>query len=460
MTDSSTESIQKEGIVPNAEGTKLRRVLGLPSLVFFGLVYMVPLTVFTTYGVVSASTGGRTSLAYIITLVAMIFTALSYAAMVKVFPVAGSAYAYATRSFGPNVGLMAGWALLLDYVLLPLVNYLVIGIYLNILFPAIAPWIFVVACIALVTVLNIVGIASVARASNIIVVVQFVFIAVFVVISVAFLATGSNAVDFAAPFVGIGGDGATVPALLAGAAVLCLSFLGFDAISTLAEESKNPKRDIPRAIILVTVGAGVLFFLLAFISQLVFPGTDFADPVSAASEVMLKAGGNFLNIFFIAAYVAGATGSAIASQASVSRILFSMGRDGVLPRRVFGVLSARFRTPVIAILVISAISIAGINANIDLLFSVVSFGALVAFSVVNLAVIKHFLIDSKLRGRRNVFVYGVLPGLGFVMTVWIWTSLTSSAFVVGLIWLAVGFIYLLVYTRGFRRTAPAVEFSE
>lgn len=459
MTDSSTDSIQGTEGVP-AQATSLRRVLGLPSLVFFGLVYMVPLTVFTTYGVVSANTGGRTSLAYIITLAAMIFTALSYAAMVKVFPVAGSAYAYATRSFGPNVGFLAGWALLLDYVLLPLVNYLVIGIYLNILFPAIAPWIFVVACIALVTVLNIVGIASVARASNIIVVVQFVFIAVFVVIAIAFVSTGSHAVNFAAPFVGSGGANVTFPALLAGAAVLCLSFLGFDAISTLAEESKNPKRDIPRAIIIVTIGAGVLFFVLAFISQLVFPGTGFKDPVSAASEVMLRAGGNFLNIFFIAAYVAGAVGSAIASQASVSRILYSMGRDGVLPRRVFGVLSVRFRTPVIAILVISAISIAGVNADIDLLFSVVSFGALVAFSVVNLAVIKHFLIDQKLRGRRNVLLYGVLPSLGFVMTVWIWTSLTSSAFVVGLIWLAIGFIYLLVYTRGFRRKAPDVEFSD
>jgi len=443
-----------------AEGPRLRRVLGLPSLVFFGLVYMVPLTIFTTYGLVSVSTGGRTTLAYVITLVAMIFTALSYAAMVKVFPVAGSAYAYATRSFGPHIGFLSGWALLLDYVLLPLVNYLVIGLYLNILFPAIAPWIFVVACIILVTVLNIIGITSVARTSNIIILVQFVFIVVFVVVAIGFLATGSHAVNFAAPFVGAGGPNVTLPALLAGSAVLCLSFLGFDAISTLAEESKNPKRDIPRAIILVTIGAGVLFFLLAFISQLVFPGTGFTSADSAASEVMKRAGGSFLNIFFISAYVAGAVGSAIASQASVSRILYSMGRDGVLPRRVFGALSARFRTPVIAILVISAISFIGVNADIGLLFSVVSFGALVAFSVVNLSVIKHFLVDKKLRGRRNVIVFGVLPALGFVMTLGIWASLSPEAFEVGIVWLVIGFLYLLFYTRGFRRKAPIVDFSE
>lgn len=195
----------------------------------------------------------------------------------------------------------------------------------------------------------------------------------------------------------------------------------------MAEEAKNPKRDIPRAIIIATVGAGLLFLVLAFISQLVFPGTPFKDPVSVASEVMAKAGGDFLTIFFVAAYVAGATGLAIASQASVSRILYSMGRDGILPRRIFGTLSARFKTPLISILVISVI---GVNANVDLLFSVVSFGALAAFSVVNLSVIKRYLWDRKRRSGR-----GVLPAVGFLLTIWIWTSLTANAFIIGLIWL-------------------------
>ncbi|WP_427134362.1 APC family permease [Pseudarthrobacter sp. S9] len=435
-------------------------MLGLPSLVFFGLVYMVPLTVFTTYGVVSANTGGRTSLAYIVTLAAMIFTAKSYASMVKVCPVAGSSYSYASKSFGPNIGFLAGWSLLLDYLLLPMVNYLVIGIYLNILFPAIPAWIFVVACIVLVTVLNVVGISSVATASNLIVLVQFVFIAVFVAIAIGFVATGGNSVNLAAPFTGDGGANVTFPALMAGAAVLCLSFLGFDAISTMAEEAKNPKKDIPRAIIIVTVGAGLLFLALAYISQLVFPGTGFNDPVSAASEVMLKAGGDFLNIFFIAAYVAGATGSAIASQASVSRILYSMGRDGMLPRRIFGTLSARFKTPVISILIVSVISVLGVNADVGLLFSVVSFGALVAFSVVNLSVIKRYLWDEKRRTRGDVFLFGILPGVGFLLTVWVWTSLAPNALIIGVIWLAAGFVYLLFLTKGFRRKTPRVEFSE
>jgi amino acid transporter len=441
------------------DSTKLKRVLGLPSLVFFGLVYMVPLTVFTTYGIVSIDTGGRAALAYTLTLVVMIFTACSYAAMVKAYPLAGSAYSYANKSFGARTGFLAGWSLLVDYLLLPLVNYLVIGIYLNVLFPSIPAGVFVVACITLVTVINIYGVSSVAKASNIIVIMQFVFIAVFVVVCVGFVTTGADNIDIAAPFTGVGNN-ATFASLAGGAAVLCLSFLGFDAISTMAEEAKQPRKDIPRAIVIVTVGAGVLFFTLAYISQLVFPGTGFTDPVAAASEVMERVGGEFLNLLFIAAYVAGATGSAIASQASVSRILYSMGRDGMLPRRVFGNLSARFQTPVICILIVSVISVLGMNIDASLLFSLVSFGALIAFSVVNLAVIKHYIVDGKRRDRRSILLFGLSPATGFCLTLWLWTSLSHMALTLGISWLVFGLIYLFILTKGFRRRPPEVSVTE
>ncbi len=323
--------------VHSAQGTGLRRILGLPALVFFGLVYMVPLTMFTTYGVVTEITGGRTASAYLITLAAMLFTAFSYSFMVKKYPIAGSAYSYTSLSFGPCVGFLAGWSLLLDYLFLPMINYLLIGLFLNIAFPMVPAWVFVLAAIGLVTVLNVIGISSVAGMSNVIVGAQFVFAVVFVAMAVKHLA-GIPSLDLSLPFVGDGSQPGFAP-LMAGAAVLCLSFLGFDAVSTLAEETRDPQRDIPRAIVITTVGAGLLFTVLAVFSQLVFPGSVFQDAESAANEVMLAAGGKFLASFFTAAYVAGAAGSALASQASVSRILYSMGRDGILPRRVFGSLS-------------------------------------------------------------------------------------------------------------------------
>lgn len=441
-----------------AEPAHLRRVLGVPSLVLFGLVYMVPLTVFTTYGIVTELTGGRVPLAYAITLVAMFFTARSYARMSVAYPYAGSAYVYAQRSFGPGVGFLAGWSLMLDYLFLPMINYLVIGIYLNAAFPAVPQWVFIVASILLVTVLNIIGIVSVARANFVIIAVQALFIVAFVALTLASIG-GTGQVDLLAPFAGDGSvEGAGV--LFAGAAVLCLSFLGFDAVSTLSEEAKDPTRSVPRAIMVTTVAAGVIFILLSYLSQLVFPSNDFASVDSAALDVMGAAGGEFLAVFFTAAYIAGATGSALTSQASVARILYAMGRDRVLPRAVFGRLSARFRTPVIAILVVSAISLLAVVIDLGLLVEMISFGALIAFSVVNLTVIKHYFLDRRERSGAQVVNNLVLPLIGFALTLWLWTSLSPRTFVVGLIWLALGVVLLAVVTRGFRRPVPMLDLRE
>jgi putrescine importer len=433
----------------------LLRVLGTPSLVLFGLVYMVPLTVFTTYGIVTETTGGRLSVAYLVTLAAMVFTARSYARMAAAYPVAGSAYTYTQRSFGAPIGFLAGWSLLLDYLFLPMLNYLVIGLYLNAAIPAIPEWVIVVVTIAIVTVLNIVGIVSVDRANFVIIAVQAVFIVVFIIMACVTLShTGS--VDFMAP---LRGDG-TAPGfspILAGAAILCLSFLGFDAVSTLSEEAKDPKRTVPRAIMIATIASGIIFIILSFISQLVFPSNKFADVDSGSLDVMTTAGGHFLNAFFTAAYVAGALGSAITSQASVARILYAMGRDGILPRRIFGYVAARFSTPVYAILVVSVISLLAIVIGLDILAQVVSFGALVAFSAVNLTVVKHYFLDA---GDKNVFNNVVLPVIGFLLTVWLWTSLSGLALTIGLIWLGVGFLWLLVVTRGFRRPTPVLDMQE
>jgi putrescine importer len=436
----------------------LRRVLGVPSLVMFGLVYIVPLTVFTTYGIVTQTSGGRLSVAYLVTLAAMVFTARSYARMAAAYPVAGSTYAYTQRTFGPPIGFLAGWSLLLDYLFLPMLNYLVIGIYLNAAIPAIPAWLIILVTILIVTVLNIVGIVSVARANVLIIALQAVFIVVFIVLACVTLSR-SGTVDLMAP---LKGDG-TAPGLspvLAGAAILCLSFLGFDAVSTLSEEANEPTRSVPRAIMIATITAGVMFVVLSYVSQLVFPSNAFTDIDSGALDVMKTAGGQFLDTFFTAAYVAGALGSAITSQASVARILYAMGRDGILPRRVFGHIPVRFTTPTYAILVVSVISLAAIWIDLAQLASIVSFGALVAFSAVNLTVIKHYFIDAGDRGGAGFANNVVLPLIGFGLTVWLWTSLSGFALVVGLIWLALGFVWLLMVTRGFQRPTPVLAMED
>ncbi|MCU1697596.1 MAG: family permease [Mycobacterium sp.] len=121
-----------------------------------------------------------------------------------------------------------------------------------------------------------------------------------------------------------------------------LAFLGFDAVSTLSEEAKDPTRSIPKAIILTTIVGGLLFIVTAYVATPVFPDfANFTDADAAAKDVMLRAGGGALFTFFAAAYVAGSFASGITSQASVARILFAMGRDGQLPRSVFALIHPR-----------------------------------------------------------------------------------------------------------------------
>lgn len=445
------------GEPPTAAPTRLRRVLGIPSLVLFGLAYMVPLTVFTTYGIVTEQTGGHLPGAYVVTLTAMLFTAYSYGRMVRAYPYAGSAYTYTQKSFGSHLGFVTGWALLLDYVFLPMINYLVIGIYLNAAVPVIPNWVWVLAAIVLVTGLNVLGIRMVSGMNLVLIAIQVVFIAVFVVAAARTIA-GHPLPSLTAPFADGGTD---VSKILGGAAILCLSFLGFDAVSTLSEETHDPRVRVPRAIMLVTLAGGVIFIALSYVGHLAFPDwRSFTDPDSASLDVMKRVGGGLLSAFFTAAYIAGAFASAMASQASVSRILYAMGRDGVLPRRVFGHLNARFRTPVRATLLVGVVSLVALFISLDLASAIISFGALVAFSFVNLAVIKHYVVDGGNRSPLDLVKYGVVPGIGVLLSLWLWTSLSGLTFAVGLSWVGAGLIYLIGLTRVFTRRMPEMRLSE
>jgi putrescine importer len=440
---------------PPAPETHFRRVLGLPALVFFGLAYMVPLTVWTTYGVVTSSTAGHLPAAYVVTTVAMLFTAYSYGRMVVAQPIAGSAYSYASRSFGRPVGFMVGWALLLDYIFLPMINYLVIGLYMNDYFPGIGQGVWVVLAVLLVTGLNILGIRLLAGMNLVFVVAQIVFIAVFAAMSLNDIGGHS----LTAPFVSSGMD---TGAIFAGAAILALSFLGFDAVSTLSEETEDPRRKIPRAIILCALAGGLLYILQSWLGHLAFPDfRSFADHQDVASADVMKAiGGNFLNSFFTAIYVAGAFACAMASQASVSRILFAMGRDGSLPRPVFARLHHKYRTPVVANLIVGLFGLTALFISLATVSSMISFGALAAFSFVNLSVIKTYYIDGGNRSAPDTVRYVVLPLLGVAFTAYLWTQLSSLTFEIGLSWVAVGFAYLLLLTRGFQRRPPAMYTGE
>jgi amino acid transporter len=431
---------------PDKDALRLKRVLGTGALVTFGLAYLVPLTVFTTVGSAMRTTQGHLPMAYLVTTLAMVFTSVSYAQLSRAYPTAGSAYTYARGNFGERLGFLVGWALLLDYLLLPAINYLIVGLYLNAQFPSIPVLAPAFVAIALVTWLNIVGIEVVRRANLAMVLLQVGFAFVFVALAARFAHGHFPLGSFYSPSM-------SWTAVFAGSAILCLSFLGFDAVSTLAEEARDPKRMVPKAILLTTLSGGLMFTVIAYAAALALPDWRAVKVADAAGlEVVQPLGGQWLIAFFLCAYIGGCVASAIASQASVARILYAMGRDQILPKPLFGILNARFQTPARATLIVALISCAMACITLDTLVSVVNFGALSAFSVVNLCVVKHFLIDGRRRSPKDLLIFGLVPLLGFAATAWLWTSLSRDALIVGALWLAVGILYMVL-----RRPALSIE---
>jgi amino acid transporter len=449
------------GAVTDGQGreTHFRRVLGLPALVFFGLAYMVPLTVWTTYGIVTTSTEGHMPLAYTLTTIAMALTAYSYGRMVVIHPIAGSAYSYASRAFGRPVGFMVGWALMLDYIFLPMINYLLIGLYMQDYFPSIPQAVWIILAVVVVTGLNVLGIRLVAGANFIFVTAQFVFIAVFAVMAVIEFTSDVEVQSFTAPFIESGID---FGAVAAGAAILALSFLGFDAVSTLSEETRDPKRKIPLAIMFCAIAGGLIYIFQSYLGHLAFPDySAFADRQDVASaDVMTAIGGDLLNSFFTAVYVSACFAGAMAAQASVARILFAMGRDGSLPRPVFGWLHPRYRTPIAGNVIVALFGLTALFISLNTVAAMISFGALAAFSFVNLSVIKTYVIDGGRRTGADILKYAVIPFLGFAFMIYLWTQLSRLTFEIGLAWLAAGLLYLLYLTRGFRRPPPEMYSGE
>ena len=437
----------------------LTRTLGLRAVVLFGLAYMTPLIVLGIFGIIAETTAGAAPSAYLLALGAMLFTAYSYGRMARTYPVAGSAYTYVRRAIDSRAGFLVGWAVLLDYFFLPMVIWLIGAAYLSAQFPGVPFALWVLAFIVLTTVLNVLGIKVAQRANAVLMTFQILVLVFFVLLAVRSLVAGSGVGSLfsVTPFLN---GGSTVSGIAAGAAIAAYSFLGFDAVTTLTEETRDPRRTIPRAILLVALIGGGIFVLAAYVTQLVHPGGVFADSASAAFDIAGAIGGSLFGALFLAGLVVAQFASGLAAQASVARLLFAMGRDSVLPRRVFGRVHPRFRTPVAGVLLSGLVGLVALRLDVATSTSFINFGAFTAFTAVNLSVIALFLRRRRAGERVSVLGYVVVPAVGAAVDVWLLTNLDGTAVTLGLVWLALGVVYLGVLTRGFRQAPPEVAFTD
>lgn len=444
----------------NTNTTTLKRSLTLTYVVFFGLAFMAPMTLFSTYGVAVSSTNGMLSTAYIIAVIVMLFTAYSYAQLVRAFPNAGAAYTFTQKSLGTHTGFLVGWTILLAYVFSPMISALILGISMNAFFPSTPIYVWIILFILIITIVNILGITVAAKLNTVILYFQIGTFILFIIFSIKGLLNGNGAGTLLSilPFMA---SNASMSAIISMIPVLCFAFLGFDAVTTLSEETKNPRKSIPRAIYIITIIGGVLYIIGSYFLQLIWTDfQSFTNPEAAYIELARYIGGNFLVSYFLAVGIMASFASAIASGTSASRILYAMGRERVLPAKIFGYLSPKYRTPVFNILIIGGIALSANFLSLTTAISFINFGAFFAFTFVNLSVISYFYFRKKQTSFKGTIRYLVIPLIGASLTGLFFIQLDIHSLILGGVWLLIGFIYLLNLTKMFRQPPPELYFEE
>jgi amino acid transporter len=459
-----TETSESEGVLPKdlpkdivqdtedarlaqlGYAPELSRALSLKDVVIHGLIYMVPIAPISVFGVVFSMSGGLIAAVYAITAVVMALSALSYREMALHFPVAGSVYSYVRLGTNNFLGFISGWMILLDYLLLPALLCVFASVAMSSLVPIIPGWGWIIIFVVTTALVNIMGVTVTAAMNKIFLYIQLVVLAVFVVWAVVQLARGEAHLSFQQL---VPTSASSLAMVLSAVPLAALSFVGFDAISVLNEEAEHGGATVAKATMQVMWIVAVLFLLQVILATALVPnGTTFApgdDTTNAFYDVVRHSMTSwFGTVVLLTNALIALFANAIASNATSSRLVFSMARDGQLPA-ILGRVSNR-KVPRNAMVFICGLSVVigvlGVQ-KADLLTTLVTFGALTAYVLLNIAVMNYF-------GRRvkskKYFAHYISPAVGSVILLLALWSANENAQILGSSWLLVG-VVVAVYLK-------------
>ena len=448
---------------PSAETTPhLKRVLTLWDLILYGIVLIMPIAPVPLFGVAQKLSDGHAVTTILLAMVAMLLTAFSYGRMAAVYPSAGSAYTFVGYGLNPHLGFLAGWAMFLDYLIVPLICTVYGALTVQRLVPEIPYVVLAAAFAGSMTLINLRGIRTTARTNFVLATIMTAVILVFIVLALRLLfhLQGWHGVFSTQPFY----NPATFhPSSIAvGTSLAALTYIGFDGITTLAEDAINPRRNVLVATVTVCLFTGLFGGLQIYLAQRVWPDWHtFPNLETAFMDVTQVVGGKLLFQALAGVLIIANLGSGLSGQAGLSRLLFGMGRDNVIPRRFFAYLSPKRNTPSFNIVMIGVIAFLGaIVLNYERAAELINFGAFLAFMGVNAAALREFYLAPSSRASRRLFADAVAPVLGLIFSFAIWVSLPVPAKVLGGCWFVVGTVYDAVKTRGFKERPARIDFRE
>jgi len=430
---------------PQTGTVGLRRSLRFRDLVLYGIILIQPTAPMPSFGVIYQEARGHVVTAILLAMVAMLFTSVSYGRMARAYPHGGSAFLYVGKEIHPSLGYLTGWCLVMDYVLNPLICTIWCSRAAMNFLPGVPYVAWAVFFAILFTALNCNGVETSARINAAMAAALGIVIVLVLVCAVRWLLHLShpNAAFFTQPFY----DPSTFNSagLLRGTSIAVLTYIGFDGISTLTDEAKDPARSVPRAIVLTCFITGVLASVEVYAAQLVWPrGMAFPDLDTAYVYVSGRMGGPILFLIVNASLLLANIGSGMASQLGAARLLYAMGQDGALPRRFFGAVHPKNRIPLNNVLLIGAICLAGaLVFSYQLGTELLNYGALLAFMGVNLA----SMIRGWRHGRFSQWAPMLLSLGGLVTCLFLWINLGTLARVAGTCWALAGILLWIIRRR-------------
>src|SRR5579859_7779333 len=440
---------------------KLKRVLGLWDLVYYGVILTSPIAVVPMFGEAQVLSHGHAVITILASMVAMTATAVSFGRMATVYPSVGSVYTYVSRAFNPQIGFVLGWAMFLEYLFQPLQNSLYAALTIQRLMPHIPFALLSAVAVGFMTFLCWFGIRTTARANQILLAFMSIVMIGFIGEAIWYIFAHQHWQGFVSTLPFYDPRTYSVRAIAAGTALAATTYIGFDGVSILAEEVENPKRNVLLASVLVCVFTGLFAAFQVFLAVRVWPDySTLINPETAFMDVARVVGGYNLFLAFGVVLLVSSLACGLAGLLGAVRLLYGMGRDNVLPRKIFGHLNAKRGSPTYNVLIAGVLAYLGtLTLGWERSVEILNFGALMAFMAVNLAAVRHFGFTLELAGSRKLFLDIIVPSLGFVFCLVIFLGLQSSTLVIGAIWVIAGAAYVFLKVKAFGQTV-VIDFSE
>ncbi len=445
-----------------APAPRLKRVLGLWDLIYYGIILISPIAAVPMFGEAQVLSKGLAVTTLLAAMVAMTATAVSFGRMATVYPSAGSVYTYVSRGFNPHIGFVLGWAMFLEYLFQPLQNSLYAALTIQRLVPHVPLAVLSAAAVGFMTLLCWMGIRTTARTNQVLLAFMSIVMAAFLFESFYYIVVHQHWMGLVSMQPLYDPRTFSVRAIAAGTALAATTYIGFDGVSILAEEVHNPRRNVLLATVLVCIFTGLFAGLQVYLAQRVWPDyRTLSNPETAFMDVAQVVGGYHLFAAFGIVLLVSSLACGLAGHLGAVRLLYGMGRDNLLPRKIFGYLDPKRGSPTYNVLIVGIVAYVGtLTLGWERAVEILNFGALLAFMAVNLVALRHFGFGLEPGAHRNLFLDIISPSLGFLFCLVIFLGLQESTLVVGAIWLAIGGLYVLLKTRGLSAAPVEIDFSE